>query len=81
MSGNDAFKVEGLILEALPNGTYRAQLANGHRLLAFVAGRKRTTVRFHPGDRVNLQLSPFDLSEGRILLAQNGPESPARKED
>ena len=72
MSGNDAFKVEGLILEALPNGTYRAELANGHRLLAFVAGRKRLTVKFNAGDRVNLQLSPFDLSEGRILLGQVG---------
>ena len=72
MSGEDAFKVEGLILEALPNGTYRAELANGHRLLAFVAGRKRLTVRFSPGDRVQLQLTPFDLSEGRILLGQRG---------
>ena len=66
MPRDDAFKVEGLILEALPNGTYRAELANGHRLLAFVAGRKRLTVRFSPGDRVKLQLSPFDLSWGNL---------------
>jgi len=55
------------VTEALPNGTYRAQLANGHGLLAFVAGRKRAGVGFEPGDRVQLQLTPFDLSTGRIL--------------
>ena len=70
MPRDDAFKVEGLILEALPNGTYQAQLANGHRLLAFVAGRKRSAVRLCAGDKVKLQLSPYDLSEGRILLGE-----------
>ena len=67
MPGDDAFKVEGVILEALANGTYRAELANGHQLLAFVAGRKRLSIRFSEGDRVRLQMSPYDLSEGRIL--------------
>ena len=67
MSGPDAFRVEGLVTEALPNGTYRARLANGHVLLAFVPGRKRPVVRFEPGARVQLQLTPFDLSTGRIL--------------
>jgi translation initiation factor IF-1 len=55
------------VTEALPNGTYRARLANGHVLLAFAPGRKRPTARFVPGDRVRLQLTPFDLSTGRIL--------------
>jgi translation initiation factor IF-1 len=67
MSREDAFRVEGVVTEALPNGTYRARLANGHVLLAFVAGRKKPAVRFEPGDRVQLQLTPFDLSTGRIL--------------
>lgn len=68
MHGTDAFKVEGLILEALPNGTYRVELANGHRLLGFVAGKARQAMaRFAPGNRVRLQLSPYDLSEGRII--------------
>ena len=67
MSREDAFRVEGVVTEALPNGTYRARLANGHVLLAFVAGRKQAGIRFEPGDRVQLQLTPFDLSTGRIL--------------
>ena len=67
MSRTDAFRVEGVVTGVLPNGTYRARLANGHVLLAFVAGRQRGAVRFEPGDRVRLQLTPFDLSTGRIL--------------
>lgn len=69
MSGVDAFRVEGVVLEVLPNGTFRVELANGHRLLAFVAGKK-ARLSFGPlvpGDKVKLQLSPFDLSQGRIL--------------
>ena len=67
MSREAAFRVEGVVIQALPNGTYHAQLANGHVLLAFVIGPKKRTVRFVPGDRVQLQLTPFDLSTGRIL--------------
>jgi translation initiation factor IF-1 len=67
MSRANAFCVEGVVTVALPNGTYRARLANGHELLAFVTGRRSQTVRFDPGDRVQLQLTPFDLSTGRIL--------------
>ena len=68
MARTDAFKVEGIVLEALANKTYRVELANGHRLLAFVAGKAKAEVaRFTPGDKVNLELSPYDLSEGRIV--------------
>ena len=69
MAGTDAFQVEGVVREVLPNRTYRVELANGHRLLAFVAGRaKRTFAGLAPGDRVKLQLTPYDLSTGRILI-------------
>jgi len=69
MPGENAFCVEGIVTEKLPNGTYRVELANGHRLLGFVAGRaKKTHGGFTPGNRVRLQLSPYDLSEGRILV-------------
>ena len=72
MAREEAFEVEGVVLEALSNGTYRVELANGHRLLAFVAGRARRTVAaFRPADRVKLQLSPYDLSEGRIVVEPN----------
>jgi translation initiation factor IF-1 len=61
MPGKDAFKVEGVIVEALANGTYRAELANGHRLLAFVPGRARLKFAgLAVGDKVNLELSSFD---------------------
>ncbi len=57
MARADAFKVEGLVVEALPNRTYRVELANGHRLLGFVAGRARMThARFAPGEKVRLEL-------------------------
>jgi translation initiation factor IF-1 len=71
MAGTDAFQVEGFVIEALPNGTYRVELANGHRLLGFVAGRARLTFAgCAAGDRVMLQLTPYDLSSGRILVGK-----------
>jgi translation initiation factor IF-1 len=67
--GQDAFHVEGRVSEALPNGTYLAELANGHRLTAFVAGRdKKIFAGLKAGDVVRLQLTPYDLSVGRIIV-------------
>ena len=68
MSGEAAFKVEGVIIEVLPNRTYRVELANGHRLLGFVTGKARQSFTAIPGDKVRLKLSPCDLSQGRIIL-------------
>jgi translation initiation factor IF-1 len=69
MRGAEAFQVEGCVKEALPNGTYRVELANGHRLTAFVAGRtRRNFAGLKAGDQVKLQLTPYDLSAGRILV-------------
>jgi translation initiation factor IF-1 len=68
MARAGAFEVEGLVVEVLSDRTCRVELANGHRLLAFVTGKARMSfVRMAPGDRVRLELSPFDLSEGRII--------------
>jgi translation initiation factor IF-1 len=65
----EAFRVEGRVIEALPNGTFRAELPNGHRLTAFVAGRaKKHFAGLKPGDKVKLQLTPYDLSVGRIVI-------------
>jgi translation initiation factor IF-1 len=68
--GEDAFHVEGSVIEALSNGTYQVRLANGHRLTAFLAGRdkKKFAGKISAGDKVNLQLTPYDLSVGRILV-------------
>ena len=64
----EAFRVEGRVIEALPNGTYRVELENGHRLTGFVAGRaKQNFAGLKPGGRVKLQLTPYDLSMGRIV--------------
>jgi len=64
-----AFRVEARVLAALPNGTFLAQLANGHRLTAFVEGRdQRSFTGLRAGDVVKLQLTPYDLSVGRVLI-------------
>ena len=56
MAREDAIKVEGLVTEVLPNGTYHVRLANGHGLVGFVPGKARETVRLAPGDKVSLEL-------------------------
>jgi translation initiation factor IF-1 len=69
MPGEQVFCVRATVIEAMPNGTYRAELKNGHRLTAFVAGRLGgKQAGLNVGDTVNLQLTPYDLSMGRILL-------------
>jgi translation initiation factor IF-1 len=65
----DAFQVEGRVIEGLPNGTWCAELENGHRLTVFVTGRaKKNFAGLKTGDKVKLQLTPYDLSVGRILV-------------
>jgi translation initiation factor IF-1 len=73
--GQDAFRIEGCVIEALPNGTYQVQLANGHRLTGFLAGRdkKNFTGTIVSGGNVKLQLTPYDLSVGRILVETRKP--------
>jgi translation initiation factor IF-1 len=69
MAREGAIEVEGAIVEVLPNLMYRVELANGHRLLAYVAGKARLSfARLTPGDKVRLELSPYDLSSGRIVV-------------
>ena len=67
--GEAAFRVEACVTETMRNGTFRVELANGHRLRAFVTGRdKRNFAGLRPGDKVKLQLTPYDLSVGRIIV-------------
>ena len=69
MARTDAIKVEGAVVEVLPNQTYRVDLANGHRVLAFVTGKARMNfARLTPGEKVLLEMSPYDLSAGRIIV-------------
>jgi translation initiation factor IF-1 len=63
----EAIEVEGTIVEPLPNAMFRVELTNGHRVLAHVSGKIRMNfIRILPGDRVLVELSPYDLTHGRI---------------
>lgn len=63
----EAIEVEGVVIEALPNASFRVELANGHQVLAYVSGKIRLHfIRVLPGDRVLVELSPYDLARGRI---------------
>ncbi len=67
MADKDVIEVEGTVVEPLPNAMFRVELENGHRVLAHVSGRIRINfIRVLPGDRVLVELSPYDLTRGRI---------------
>lgn len=67
MSKEDAIEVEGTVLEALPNAMFQVELQNGHKILAHVSGKLRMNyIRIVPGDKVTIEMSPYDLSKGRI---------------
>jgi translation initiation factor IF-1 len=67
MPKKEAIEVEGTVLESLPNAMFRVELPNGHKVLAHVSGKIRLHyIRILPGDRVLIELSPYDLSRGRI---------------
>ncbi|MGI6145185.1 MAG: translation initiation factor IF-1 [Clostridia bacterium] len=67
MSKQDVIEVEGTVLEPLPNAMFRVELDNGHKVLAHVSGKIRMHfIRILPGDRVTVELSPYDLTRGRI---------------
>jgi translation initiation factor IF-1 len=69
MAREGAIEVEGAVVEVLPNQMYRVELANGHRLLAFMGGKARSSfAQLAPGDKVDLEVSPYDLSVGRIVV-------------
>ena len=64
----DVIRMEGKVTEALPNAVFRVELENGHKVLAHVSGRMRMHfIRILPGDAVTVELSPYDLSRGRIV--------------
>jgi translation initiation factor IF-1 len=67
LSKQGAIKVDGVIEEALPNATFRVKLENGHEIIAHVSGKMRMNyIRILHGDRVTVELSPYDLTKGRI---------------
>lgn len=67
MAKEDAIEVEGTVLEPLPNAMFRVELSNGHKILAHVSGKMRMHyIKILPGDKVTVELSPYDLTRGRI---------------
>lgn len=67
MAKDDAIEVQGTITETLPNAMFRVELDNGHRVLAHISGKMRMHyIKILPGDRVTVELSPYDLTRGRI---------------
>jgi translation initiation factor IF-1 len=67
MEKEEAIEVEGTVVEPLPNAMFRVALENGHKVLAHVSGKIRMNfIRILPGDKVKVELSPYDLSRGRI---------------
>ena len=67
MAKADMLEVEGVVTEALPNATFEVELQNGHKILAHLSGKLRMNyIRVLPGDKVKLEMSPYDLTKGRI---------------
>ena len=69
MKKNDIIKIDGIVKETLPNAMFRVEIEGGHEILAHVSGKMRMFyIRLLPGDKVALELSPYDLTRGRIVL-------------
>jgi len=67
MPKEEAIEVEGTVVESLPNAMFRVELENGHKVLAHVSGKMRMNfIKILPGDKVKMELSPYDLTRGRI---------------
>ena len=68
MSKEDVIEAEGVIIEALPNATFKVKLSNGHVITAYISGKLRMNyIKIIPGDGVKLEMSPYDLTKGRIV--------------
>lgn len=67
MAKDDVIEVEGTVLEKLPNAMFQVELDNGHKILAHISGKLRMNfIKIIPGDKVRVEMSPYDLSKGRI---------------
>ncbi len=67
MAKEDVIEVEGVVVESLPNTTFKVELQNGHQILAHISGKLRMNyIKILPGDKVKVEMSPYDLNRGRI---------------
>ncbi len=73
MAKEEAIEVEGTIVEPLPNAMFRVELENGHKVLAHISGKMRMHyIKILPGDQVTVELSPYDLTRGRVTFRSKG---------
>ena len=73
MSKSDVIEMEGKVIEALPNAMFQVELQGGHKILAHISGKMRMNfIRIYPGDKVTIELSPYDLTRGRITWRSKG---------
>jgi translation initiation factor IF-1 len=82
MAKEEVLEMNGVVAEALPDGRYRVQLDNGHNLIAYSAGKMRKhRIRIIAGDKVSLEISPYDLTKGRITFRhiEAGAMAPIRR--
>ena len=73
MSKSDVIEMEGKVIEALPNAMFQVELPNGHQILAHISGKMRMNfIRIYSGDKVTIEISPYDLTRGRITWRSKG---------
>ena len=73
MSKSDIIEMDGKVVEALPNAMFLVELPNGHQITAHISGKMRMNfIRIYPGDKVTIELSPYDLTRGRITWRSKG---------
>ena len=73
MSKSDVIEMEGKVVEALPNAMFQVELPNGHQIMAHISGKMRMNfIRIYPGDKVTIELSPYDLTRDRITWRSKG---------
>ncbi len=77
MSKEDLLESEGVVTEVLPDGRFRVRLENGHVIIAYTAGRMRKNrIRMLAGDRVTVEMTPYDLDKGRVIFRHKDPNAP-----
>jgi translation initiation factor IF-1 len=77
MAKEELLEFEGAVIEALPDGRFRVQLDNGHSIVAYTSGRmKRNRIKAIAGDRVSVEMTPYDLQKGRITFRHNASSGP-----
>jgi translation initiation factor IF-1 len=80
MAKEEAIEVEGTIIEPLPNAMFQVELDNGHKVLAHISGKMRMHyIKILPGDRVTVELSPYDLTRGRVTFRAKGGKGKSKQ--